>query len=64
MKTQELNNDELKNVNGGGLLGGDDSMIKGVLQGSIETHDTDRDGKTRSSGIDFGLGSLLDSQND
>ncbi len=64
MKTQELNQQEQKNINGGSLLGGDDSMFKAITQGYVNTSHTDRDGDTESNNISFGSGSLLDSQND
>lgn len=64
MKIQELNQQELQNTNGGSLLGGDDSMLKIVTQGYVSYSHTDEDGDTESSRIDFGSGSLLESQND
>jgi hypothetical protein len=66
MKTQELNLHEMQAVNGGALLGllGDDSMIKGVLQGYVNISHTDEDGETESTNLSFGLGSIFESQND
>jgi len=64
MKTQELNVNELKNVNGGFLgLGGDDSSITNILQGSISISHQDEDGYDNNR-IDFGLGSMTDFMND
>ncbi len=56
----------MQNTNGGSLLGlgGDDSMLKVATQGSVSYSHTDEDGETESSRIDFGSGSLLESQND
>lgn len=59
MKTQELNQQELKATNGGSLLGGDDNMIKTVTQGFGRIENTDEDGDTESTMLDFGSGSLL-----
>lgn len=65
MKTQELNLDEMKAVNGGGLLGGDSmSSLTGILQGYINVSHTDEDGDTESYNADFGLGSLFSSNQD
>jgi hypothetical protein len=66
MKTQELNQNEMKAVNGGALLGllGDDSMIKGVTEGYLNLSHTDDDGETESTNISFGSGSIFQSQND
>jgi len=66
MKTQELNLHEMQAVNGGALLGllGDDSMIKGVLQGYVNISHTNEDGETESTNLSFGLGSIFESQND
>jgi len=65
MKTQELNLEEMKAVNGGGLLGGDGmSSLTGILQGYINVSHTDEDGQTESYNADFGLGSMFNSQND
>ncbi len=66
MKTQELNLNEMKAVNGGALLGllGDDSMIKGVTQGYINISNTDKDGETESTNLSFGTGSIFQSMND
>ena len=60
MKTQELNQAEMKAVNGGALLGllGDDSMIKGVTEGYINLSNTNDDGETESTNISFGSGSM------
>ncbi len=64
MKTQELNQQEQKNTNGGSLLGGDDNMLKAVTQGYVHTSQTDEDGDTESNNLDFGSGSLLENMND
>ena len=65
MKTQELSFEEMKSVNGGGLLGGDGmSSLTGILQGYINVSHTDEDGETESYNADFGLGSIFQSQND
>jgi len=66
MKTQELNLNEMKNVNGGALLGlfGDDSMIKGVTEGYLNISHTDNDGETESTNLSFGSGSIFQSMND
>jgi len=66
MKTQELNFNEMKNVNGGALLGllGDDSMIKGVTEGYVNISHTDEDGETESTNLSFGSGSIFQSMND
>jgi len=66
MKTQELNQTEMKNVNGGALLGllGDDSMIKGVTEGYVNISHTDEDGETESTNLSFGSGSIFQSMND
>lgn len=66
MRTQELNQTEMKNVNGGALLGllGDDSMIKGVTQGYVNVSHTDEDGETESTNLAFGSGSMFQSTND
>ena len=66
MKTQELNQQEQAQTTGGsllgnGLLGNDDNTIKGVTQGFGTVSNTDDNGNTSSTGIDFGSGSLLDS---
>ena len=59
MKLQELNLNEMKEINGGGLLGGNDSANSGGLLGSIgignllsfsnETQDGDESSKTSVS---------------
>lgn len=66
MKTQELNMQEMQAVNGGALLGllGDDSILKGVLEGYVNISHTDEDGNTESTNLSFGLGSIFQSQND
>jgi hypothetical protein len=62
--TKDLNQDEQKAANGGSLLGGDDSMIKGVTQGYVNVSNTDDDGDTSSTNIDFGSGSLLQNESE
>jgi len=66
MNFRELNQNELQHTNGGALLGllGDDSMIKGVLQGYVNVSHTNEDGETESTNLSFGLGSMFESQND
>jgi len=65
MKTQELNLEEMKAVNGGGLLGGDSmNTLTGILQGYVNVSHTDEDGDTESYNADFGLGSLFGTSND
>lgn len=65
MKLQELNNNELKNVNGGILgIGDDNSSITSVLTGFVNIAHTDEDGETESYNLDFGLGSLTNFMND
>jgi len=60
MKLQELNFDELKNVNGGLLgLGDGNSSITGILQGTLGVSNTDSDGNTESTDVNFGLGSIF-----
>ncbi|KQM76264.1 hypothetical protein ASE74_19620 [Pedobacter sp. Leaf216] len=59
MKLQELNLNEMKEINGGGLFGGNDSSNSGGLLGSIgignllsfsnETQDGDESSKTSFS---------------
>ena len=62
---EELNNEELKSTDGGGLLGGNDnSRLTGIVQGGVGISQTDDNGDTESTNINFGTGSLLDSQND
>ena len=65
MKTQELNQQEAQNTNGGsavgnGLLGNDSNMFKGVSQGYAHQSSTDDSGDTSSNRVDFGSGSLLE----
>lgn len=65
MKTQELNFEEMKAVNGGSLLGGDSmSSLTGILQGYVNISHTDEDGQTESYNADFGTGSMFNSMND
>jgi len=66
MKTQELNLNEMKAVNGGSLLGlgGDNSIIKAVTEGYLNLSNTDSDGETESTNISFGTGSIFQSTND
>ena len=69
MKTQELNQIEMNQVNGGligGLLGGGDgsNMLTAITQGYINVSSTDEDGETQSLNLDFGSGSMFSSQND
>jgi len=67
--TENLSEEELKNTSGGGLLGGgllggDDSAVKGVTQGYVNLSNTDEDGNTSSTGLDFGSGSVFESNQD
>ncbi len=64
--TENLSEEELKNTTGGGLLGlgGDDSMLKGVTEGYVNVSNTDRDGDTSSTRLDFGSGSIFESNQD
>lgn len=66
MQTQELNQSEMKAINGGALLGliGDDSMIKGMTQGYVNISHTDEDGDAESTNLSFGSGSIFQSMND
>lgn len=64
MKLQELKTDELKTVNGGSLLGGDDNMFKAVTQGYVNVSNTDDDGDTSSTNLSFGSGSLFHNESD
>lgn len=71
MKPQELNEKELNETNGGGLLGGDDSASSGSLTGALgvdnllsgSTSSTDGDESSSSSfsagnGINADLGAI------
>lgn len=67
MKTQELNQQELNETNGGsllgnGLLGNDSNVIKVVDQGYVNISNTDDEGRTSSSNISFGNGSMFSSE--
>jgi len=66
MNFRELNQAELQHTNGGALLGllGDDSMLKGALEGYVNISHTDEDGNTESTNLGFGLGSIFESMND
>ena len=60
MKLQELNFDELTNVNGGLLGLGDGGVgITGILEGVLGVSNTDENGNTESTNLNFGLGGLL-----
>jgi len=62
---QPLTEQELKETNGGGLLGGDNmGSITGITQGYLNVSHTDEDGQTESYNTNFGTGSLLDSRQD
>lgn len=66
MKTQDLNQQELNETNGGsllgnGLLGNDSNMIKAIDQGYAHAANTDDSGRTSSNDVSFGSGSLLES---
>lgn len=65
-RTEDLNEQDQQNTTGGsllgnGLLGNDDNMIKGVTQGYVNVSNTDDNGNTSSTGVDFGSGSMFDS---
>lgn len=64
--TENLNEEELKATTGGSILGigGDNSSTKLGTQGYVNLSNTDSDGDTESTNIDFGSGSLLDTKND
>ena len=67
MKTVELNNQEQQNITGGsllgnGLLGNDSNVLTAVTQGYINISNTDDNGDTSSTSIDFGSGSIFSSQ--
>ena len=77
MRMQELNLNEMKTINGGGLFGNNDSSNSGGLLGSIgignllsyETSSQDGDESTHSSGsigngINLDLGGIFNSMND
>ena len=51
----ELNNEELNNTNGGGLL--DNLNVTSLLEGGISGSHTNEDGETESGNLGFGLGS-------
>ncbi|RYY35338.1 MAG: hypothetical protein EOP46_10355 [Sphingobacteriaceae bacterium] len=72
MKTQDLNNKELREINGGGLLGGDDSSNNGslgavlgvdnLISTSSSTRDGDESSKSKFSagnGITLDLGGIF-----
>lgn len=66
MKTQEIAQQEQKEINGGsllgnGLLGNDSNMIKGITEGYGDVSNTDDNGDTSSTHIGFGSGSIFDS---
>lgn len=64
-KAQELTEQEAKETNGGGLLGGDgQSTLTSITQGYLNVSHTDEDGDTNSFNTDFGTGSLLDNRQD
>ncbi len=57
---QELNIEEMKTINGGLLGLGDGGLnLTGILEGAVGISHTDEDGKTESTQIGFGLGSML-----
>jgi len=71
MKTQDLNEKELREINGGGLLGGDDSAsssglgatlgIDNLISGSSSSTDGDESSSSKFSagnGINFDLASV------
>ena len=63
-QTQDLSNEEAKNTSGGSLLGGDDNMLTGVSQGYVNLSQTDEDGETSSTNLDYGSGSLLQNESE
>ena len=64
MKPQELKQDEQKAINGGSILGGDDNMLTAITQGYINISQTDEDGETSSTNLDFGSGSLFQNESE
>jgi hypothetical protein len=56
----------MKAVNGGSLLGlgGDDSIFKAVTEDYVNVSNTDEDGRTESTNLSFGSGSIFQSMND
>lgn len=67
MKTQELSNRELQEINGGsllgnGLLGNDSNAITAVTQGYLTVSNTDDNGDTSSTSLSYGNGSMFSSQ--
>ncbi len=66
MKTQELNQQEMNNTNGGsllgnGLLGNDGNRLTAITEGYVNVSNTDDNGDTSSTNIGYGSGSLLNS---
>lgn len=57
---KKLTEEELKKTNGGE----DRSSLTGIVGGSVGITNTDDDGETESTKIDFGTGGLLDSRTD
>lgn len=67
MKTQELNQQEQKNINGGsllgnGLLGNDSNVLTAVTQGYLDISNTDDNGQTSSTHVGYGSGSIFSSE--
>jgi len=67
MKTQELSKEELREINGGGLLGGNDSASDSAFDGSLgignllSTSSSSQDGdESSSSSFSAGNGINLD----
>lgn len=68
-RTEPLNPEELKNTNGGGLLGGSGSgdSQTSILHGAslgVSTSSSDEDGNSSSTSANFSTDSLLYNQND
>ena len=66
-KPQDLNEQEQQETTGGsllgnGLLGNDNNTLTGITQGYVNVSNTDDNGDTSSTGVDFGSGSMFGSQ--
>ena len=71
MKLQELNQNEMTEINGGGLFGNSDSASQGGLTGSLgignllsfsnETEDGDKSSFSLGNGIGLDLGGIFNS---
>lgn len=63
-RSEELQSSDLKETNGGSILGNDNSSITGIITGAVNLSHTDENGDTESTNLDFGTGSLLNTSND